>query len=228
MAAPTFVDDQETVWNTTTTPKTTPTRTTTTGDVVCVAGGSADGATPLSTPTGNSQTYALAQSIVIASYCTAYAWTYTETAGANYGVTGSRTGTAFMWGINAVRFSGSDGVGASSKTNVASGAPTLNITTTQANSAIVVMVFDWTATDGASRVWRTVNGAAATELSYFRNTTDWAAYVAYHPDAGAIGTYAVGLSAPGAQKYSIIAVEIKGTTGGAAAIPPPLVMATRW
>ena len=125
-------------------------------------------------------------------------------------VTSTRTGSSFNgFGLNVLTFRSSDGVGASSKDNVASGAPTLNLTTTQANSAIVVANGDWSATDGASRTWRT-NAGALTEKTYDFQSAQFTVYGGYHADAGAIATYAVGLSAPGAQKYSIAAVEVKG------------------
>jgi len=46
-------------------------------------------------------------------------------------------------------------------------------------------------------------------------------YVAYYPDAGTAGSKTVGLSAPTGQQYSIVAVEIKGTAGAAAASLAP-------
>jgi hypothetical protein len=98
---------------------------------------------------------------------------------------------------------------------LSSGAPSLSITTTQDNSAIVVANGDWNATDGASRTWRTA-GSSATENTYFRDSTRYTAYGAYHADAGTAGGKTVGLSAPGGQKYSIIAVEVKGTAAAAA------------
>ena len=231
MAAPTLIVDQETVWNTTTSPKNTANLTTQASDILCVVGGSENNATQLNTPTGNSLTYSLQQSILITDYATAYAWTTGNTGAATFAVNDTKVSGSGWWGINALQFRGSDGVGASSKANVSGAAPTLNITTTQDNSAIVVLVTDWNATDGTTRTWRSVNGSAATELSYFRDSATWTIYVGYHPDAGTAGSKTVGLSLPTNQKYSIIAVEIKGTAGGGVA-PPELVIPTpsrsRW
>lgn len=214
MAAPTFIASGATVFNTNTTPKTTANITTQASDVICVVGGTGDQATTLGTPTGNSLTYSLQQSVVVASYCTAYGWTTTDGTGATFGVSNTRAGNADLWGIHAIQFRGSTGVGASAKTNVSSGAPSLSITTTQDNSAIVIACLDWSATDGASRTWRSVNGSAATELTYFRDSSIYTVYIGYHPDAGTAGSKTVGLSAPAGQKYAIVAVEIKGTAGG--------------
>lgn len=218
MPAPTFVAEYEVAdWNTTTSPKTA-TATTAAGDILVVLGATEDSTATLGTPTGNSHTYTLRQSVVVTDYCTAYGWTTPATAGTGWTLSVARTGSG-RWGFTALRFSGSAGVGTSAKTNVSSGAPSLNITTTQANSALLVIVSDWNAVDGASRTWRTVNGTTPTagnglERTYFRNSIAMTAYVAYYPDVGAAGLKTVGLSAPAGQKYSIIAVEVLGTAGG--------------
>jgi hypothetical protein len=121
--------------------------------------------------------------------------------------------SGWWWGSEVKVWRSSDGVGASAKANVASGAPSLDLTTTQADSAICVYNNDWNAQDGTSRVWRT-NAGAFTESNYYRDASHHTAYSGSHANAGAIGTYATGLSAPTGQKYSIIALEIKGTAGG--------------
>ena len=220
---PTFVAEYEaSSWLNNTTPKTV-TPTTVVGDVLVVVGNTEDEAVTLTTPTGNSLTYTLQQSVTVTDFTATYLWTAPDnTGGTGWTLSVSRAGSALEFGFTVARFSGSDGVGASSKTNVTSGAPSLDITTQQDNSAIVVISGDWSAQDGASRTWRTVNGTTPTagngfELVYARSAITHAVYVAYYPDAGTAGTKTVGLSAPGSQKYAILAVEIKG----AAAPPPP-------
>ena len=104
-------------------------------------------------------------------------------------------------------------------TDDGSGAPTLNLTTTQANSAIVVANVDWTAVDGASRVWRTNAGMFKSRPIQFVSP-NYTVYGGYHADAGALGTYAVGLSAPSTQRYVIGAVEVKGSTRTTLSKPP--------
>lgn len=210
---PTFVAEYETAWNTTTSPKTASV-TTAVGDVVVLVGVSADNGAVLSTPTGGtSLTWTLQQSVTVASYCRVTLWTATATTAETFTCSVARTGdTAQFWGWNCLRYSGSAGIGASSKTNVSSGAPSLGLTTTGANSAIVIGNADWSASDGASRVWRTV-GAAATEQSYFRDASFYTVYVGRHVDSGTAGAKTVGLSDPSAQKYSIAAVEVLGTSG---------------
>lgn len=218
MAAPTFVAEYETAWNATTSPKTS-SATVATNDVLAIFGGTEEGnSTTLNTPTGGGLTYALKQSIVITQYCAAYMWS--TVAGSSQSYTLSDTSVAGLgwWGFNALRFTGSDGVGASTKTNVSGAAPSLAITTTQDNSAIAVVVLDWNAVDGASRVWRTGAGAF-TEQTYFFNSSHFTVYGGFHADAGSIGTKTVGLSGPAGQKYSIIALEILGSATPTPAAP---------
>jgi hypothetical protein len=221
---PTFVADYEaSTWLNNTSPKTV-TPTTAAGDILAVVGAGSNNVTTLATPTGNSLVYTLAQSIVVANFCATYGWTAPDPAGgAGWTLSDSETGsgTAF-WGFTALRFSGSDGVGASAKTNAAGGAPSLAITTLQDNSAIVVIVADFAAVDGATRTWRTVNGITPTlanglETTYTRDAAEYTVYVAYYSDAGAVGSNTVGLTVPSIQDYSIIAIEIKGAAGA----PPP-------
>lgn len=216
MAAPTFAGENESTWNSNSSPRTVST-TVGAGDVLVVVGASEDGSTTLGTPSGGSLTYSLAQSNVISSYSTTYAWTSTAASSSTFDVSITASGGG-QFGFNTLRFSGSDGIGASAKTNVASGAPSLDITTTQANSAIVVIVTDWNAGSGA-RTWRTVNSITPSsgnglEVSYAA-TGNYTIYAAYYSDAGSAGVKTVGLSAPTGQKYTIIAVEVLGTGSSA-------------
>jgi hypothetical protein len=221
MTAPTFIQEAEVVWNANTTPKTSASFSVQTGDVLVAyllcedaEGAPAwDGAI-----TGGSLTWAEPQQVQVSMYVYVLVATTTATSTTAMTVSFARSAgtTSRFYGGNVLTFRGSDGIGASSKTNVASGAPSLNLTTTAADSAIVVANGDWTAADGASRTWRTTAGAF-TEQSYFRDAARYVVYGGYHANVGAVGVKNVGLSAPAAQKYSIVAVEVKGT--GAAAGP---------
>lgn len=214
MAAPTFVAEYETSW-TGNSASLTQAITTAVGDTLVLVAAESNGGGTLGTPTDNGPglTWTLRQSVhVSTSWSDVYIWTATATTAATFNVTVAKTGGSPVWGFNVLRFSGTGGVGASSKTNVSSGAPSLSLTTTGANPAIVVINADWNAVDGASRTWRSVNGTP-TEVTYVRvsasTVTD---YAAYHPDAGTAGAKTVGLSAPAGQKYSIAAVEILAGT----------------
>jgi len=143
-------------------------------------------------------------------------WTASATSTASTTVRFARTGaTPQLFGGNVLVFRGSEGIGNSSRTN-ASGAPTLNITTSLSDSAVVVIAGDWAAVAGAE-TWR-ANAGAATPASYLNGDgATYAVHGAYHPTAGAAGAYAVGLTAPAGETYNIMAVEVKGTGGVPAA-----------
>lgn len=216
MGLPIFGTESETTWNDSTNTKTASVSVFDASDLLVVLSCTEDNAYPLGTPTGASLTYTSAQLVSVANYTRAQVWTAPSISTSSFSVSISESPTDIgWWGANVLKFSGTQGVGASSKTNVASGAPSLGLTTTQDNSAIAVIVGDWSAQDGTTRTWRTVNGITPTagnglEVTYFRDSSHYAVYVAYYTDAGAAGAKTVGLSAPGSQKYSIIAVEILG------------------
>lgn len=221
---PTFVTEYETDWSATTTPKTISV-TVSAGDTLAIFGMTGDGAFTLATPTGGGLTYTLQQSVVVSSFGTVYLWTAPAASGQTFTMSITESGGSALWAYNCLRFSGSAGIGASNKTNVTSGAPSLGLTTTGANSAIVVANVDWNAADGTSRTWRTAN-TAATEQTYFRDAANYTVYGAYHADSGAAGAKTVGLSAPTGQKYSIAAVEILGSSSTPAS--PPIYQTSQY
>jgi hypothetical protein len=116
-------------------------------------------------------------------------------------------GIRFGPGVYIFRHSG--GVGASNKNNASGAAPTVSLTTTKANSSIVMIVSDWNASDGSTRAYRSGAGTL-TEKDYYYLNNIYTVYTGYHANSGAVGTYSIGLTTPSAQKYSIVAVEIKG------------------
>lgn len=219
MAAPTFVQEAETAWDTTTTPKSSGDFTTSTGDVVVAASIVEDNIIGPPSQTGTNVTLTSQQEVLVTNYCDVEISAGVVSSGGTTSVSFARGANAGLFGGNALTFTGTDGIGASAKTNFISGAPSLDITTTQDNSAIVVAVGDWNAVDGSSRTWRTVNSITPSsgngyEVTYFRDSAHYTVYVAYYPDAGSAGTKTVGLSAPSGQKYSIVALEVKGTASG--------------
>ncbi len=209
-SSPTFVQETETTWNTNTSPRTTASFNVQAGDIL-VAYASAENSGVTMGISGGSLTWTLRQTTHVSidlNVPEVNVWT--ALADADKSMTVSFTGAGGgNFGGNVLTFRGSSGVGASAVVAVATGAPTLNLTTTKANSAIVVVNSDWNAVSGASRTYRTGAGAFS-ETTYSYIASNYTAYGGYHPNAGAIGTYAVGLSAPTGQKYGLIAIEIKG------------------
>lgn len=218
MPAPTFVAAYNVAsYTTTTTPKTVSV-TTQAGDRLVVYGGSPDSATTLSTPSGNSISFTQQQNFAAGSNCAAHLWTGTDaTGGSNWTLSCSSVGATLMWGFTCLVFRNSDGFGATAGTTNLTGGPSLDITTNQANSALVVFSDDWNALDGASRTWRTVNGITPSngnglELTYGFDSVNYTAYGGYYNDAGSTGSKTVGISAPVGQKYTIVAMEVLGST----------------
>lgn len=227
MAAPTFVAEYEAAWNNTTTPKTV-SATAAAGDVFIVAGGSENANTLVQTPTGGTSitwTQQEAQSggtgnqshcILFSAAPSAQSWTLSV----------ARSATANWWGFNALRFSGSSGIGAHISTNngTSSGLPTVNLTTTGANSAIVAIVANWNG-GTAEPTWGAINGYTPTvanggTVSFFGNTANYAISVAIYPDVGAAGSKTISQSAPTGQRYVIAAIEVLGSAGGSSSASP--------
>jgi hypothetical protein len=220
MVAPTFVSQGVSAWNTNTTPKTLSIAVTA-GDTVVIYGLTDNDLTTISTPSDGVNTFTLIQSIVITDFCWTGAWKMTASTSTTLTVSCTRGGTGGdHWGIGYYVHRNSGGVGASSKTNVNGGAPSLALTTGSANSAIINVVGDWNAIDGTStRVWRTINSitpssGAGTEGAFSFDTGLATFYSARWTDAGAAGSKTTGLSAPTGQKYTIIAIEILPSAGG--------------
>jgi hypothetical protein len=135
--------------------------------------------------------------------------------------------TDAWWGVVVWVYRASGGFGTVGAPAVGTTSNLVTLTTTGANSALVVASADWAAVDGTTRTRRTVNGSTGTEEAYSRDSVHWGTYVQRYDDTGSIGSVTAGYSAPTGQATATIAVEILGSSGGAPAIPPILVMQTR-
>lgn len=223
MAAPTFVAEYETAWNTGTTPKTVSV-TTAVGDVLVISSGVEANSTAIAAPTGGTPTYALQETLSPASFCALRAYTaLTGITAQTYTLSQTTDSGTTWWGFNCLRFSGSSGIGAAESGSGNGTAPSLAITATQDDSALVVFCYDWNAADGASRAWQAVNGTTPTagngfEVSYFRDGSHYTVYGAYYPNAGVAGAKTVGLTTP-SQKWVLSAIEVKGTASAATSLP---------
>jgi hypothetical protein len=164
----------------------------------------------------------LQQNYITDTYTGIEANTYTATTGENLTVTITSSHVARWFGGNVIRFSGSDGVGASAKAQAASGSPSVNITTTQANSAIVAICGDWNAVSGTQTFTMGGSSTGWTALTdYPGDASHYGVAIGYIGDAGAAGSKTIAMSAPTGQKWSLVVVEVKGTAGAAAASLSP-------
>jgi hypothetical protein len=219
--APTFVSATLSAWNASTTPKTA-SITTQAGDRLVVGVGCENNAgTGYTTPTGNSVTFG---AFTVAGGTGNFGEVGISTATDSVGGTAwtlsvGRGGATGEWGFVCYVFRGSDGFGTPAA-GTGSGGPSLALTTTQDNSAIVYVSTDWNAVDGASRTWRAINVTPTSgngmERQYYRNAAAYSAYSAYWSDTATAGAKTTGLSAPTGQAWAVAAVEVKGTAGAAA------------
>lgn len=211
---PSFISEFETVWNTTTSPKTTGNITTQVGDVLVVAAscefGNTDPAFNTPTNTGTAETWSLQQAIENTDgTSTAVAiWTTVCAVAQTMTVSLTRNAAAQEFGFNVLQFRGSDGVGASNKATAKDAAATVNVTTTQANSAIVGIVSDWEATS-ATVTWPAGLGTWTKQTTF--DDAAHSVHVAWLSDSGAIGSKTVDpVLANSLPDYSLIVVEVKG------------------
>lgn len=216
MASPTFVAAYLARTPVSTSPATASV-TTAVGDTLVCYGSTADQTCTLSTPTGGtSLTWTLQSSVVTVggtdcSNC--YMWTATATTAQTFtaSVASHNSGTAYWFGFFILRFSGVAGFGAVNATHItATGTPTLSLTTTGTNSAIVVGDVDFVPASGTP-AWLTNFGTFTQECDQYV-ASNMGQYGGYHANSGAPATKNVGMTAPTGQTYSIIALELLGQT----------------
>ncbi len=219
MAAPTFVAQYATAFNSSASPKTAMSAVSiSSGDVLVGVGAHEnEKGSALAITEDGASSWIVVQGNQLTDFCETRGWTYT--ASANESLTVTFIKSVDYFGGNVIRFSGSSGVGASAISSSTSGSPSVAITTTQDNSAIVVIVADWNAVSGTQTF--TSNGGAGSPTNLTGYAGDGAHYgvaIAYYPDAGTAGSKTVGMSAPAGQKWTIIAIEVKGSASGNASI----------
>jgi hypothetical protein len=212
MPAPTFISATSvTDYQASGTPKSV-SLTTQAGDLVVVYGGSEDSPYTLGTPSGNGISFTLHKSLINLNFSTAYIWSGVDnTGGVSWTLQIAQAGGAGVWGFTAVVFRAHGGAGASASGSIDGAFPSQAIST-GANSALVVFDSDWNASDGGTRVWRTINGTTPTagnglELDYSRNVSHYTIYGGYYPDVGTAGSKTVGFTDP-SQKYSLVVLEV--------------------
>ena len=226
MPSPTLIATYSSAYNSSASPKTVSV-TTQAGDFVVVYAGSENGANSFNTPTGNSISFTLNQSVNIDNtWADASIWSgFDTTGGSNWTLSVSRTAASQFYGFTCLVFRNCGGAGASNKTNFnesTAGTAQVSITTTRPSSSVVVFSADWNTTSANNRTWNTVNGITPTssngyETSFFYGSSTYIALGAYYPDAGAVGANNYGYSSTSTKKYSLVALEVLGTPSPIAA-----------
>lgn len=134
-------------------------------------------------------------------------------------VTVAGTATNSRHSIVVERWTGTlDATPAVNGTTTGSGAPSANITTEAAGSAVSWVSADALSGDPATRAYR----LSATEDGLWDGHvgSNGVFYFAYANNVGAVGTYAMGMTAPGGQTWALAGVEIQGASGITQAISP--------
>lgn len=213
------VSSLDSAWNNATTPKTISV-TVKTGDFIIVFGiveGQATTSSDTLLVTGGSLSWSTAVKTNVAAFCHISEQHATATSDATFNVSIAHTGNASLFfGANATVWRGSDGLGTPVTATNASGAPSLSVTTGAAESAIMAYVADFNAADDTTRVWRTINSITPTsgnglEITHQFLTAHYTLSGAVWDDAGVAGAKTTGQTTLATQKYSIVAIEIKGT-----------------
>lgn len=106
---------------------------------------------------------------------------------------------------------------ATNGTVVGSGAPSTTITTTGTSSAVSWLNGDWAANSPTGRVYDTTSGSPVEDGLHDKSGTgSYVGYYAYQNTASP-GSQTVGLTAPGGQTWSLLAVEVLDAGGGGGA-----------
>lgn len=217
MTAPTFVGSflAGAGWTNSTSPKATASIDRAAGDVLVAVAITEDTGFPnINVADNTGITWTLRQHVTTASRCEAFIWTAVAASAANTTISFSEASNMNgHWGARVFQFSGSDGVGVHNKGDAADTAPNVTLTGVTADSAIVMAVGDWEAGSVAGTTYRTADAGSFTETDAVAGTnlTVWAGYYA---NAGSAGNKAVGLTAPSAPDWSLVAAEVLGTAGG--------------
>lgn len=203
-ASPVLTDQFETAWDTTATPKTLA-HATAVGSAIfalCASGDTDSG--PLSPPSSSGPVWISKVSTAVTQHCPLYC--YSAVALDPQSTDFARTGGTAEFGGAVIAFAS----GASSGASAAGiDSQTITLSTTVANSGLLVMIGDWDAGDwGTTRSWITV-GSAPTELLYHRIATRYTIGVAWYPDVGAAGSKTVGLTGL-TGTWTALAIEVMG------------------
>lgn len=158
---------------------------------------------------GGSLTWTELAKVSVSEYTYVIVWTAVATSTTSFKVKVTRGGAVeARFVVEAQVWRKSSGIGAVNKTNVLSGAPSLNLTTEKNQSAVGMFIGDWTASTGTA-AYRTGPGTYTSKLDLLESGF-YRAYGGYYAEVATAGAQTVGMTAPAAQKYSIVAVEIKG------------------
>lgn len=125
------------------------------------------------------------------------------------------SGLTQMFGCVVTVWRNHGGVGATHASDNATGttAPSGTITTTEDNSAIVAIIADWTAANGARAYLIPTGVTPDVEDANYADASVYGLHAWHHVDAWAAGAKTIGMSAP-TQRWAMSAIEILPSAGG--------------
>jgi hypothetical protein len=196
------------VWNTTTTPKTASVTVTATDWLAVLIAGRSNATTfTVSGGTGLVWTQQTAISANASAPSTSI-YTCPPTSSQTFTISVAQSST-FAWGFIVLQLSGVLGIGAkTSVQDVVSGSEQTSLTTTVANSAILMMLND--RGTGAAPTYVTASAGAFTQPA---TVSAQGNYAGIYLNAGAVGAKTIGLSSPTGTASTISAVELTPIPG---------------
>lgn len=192
------------------------------GEVIVVKLATWDTANPMGVVSGGGQTYTTRVTAAPGGF-NGWARVVTAVISGSPGsmtVTGAGTAANSRHSMVVERWTGSlAGTPAVNSTVSGSGAPSANITTAAAASAVSWVSADVGSIDPATKAYR----LSATEDGLFdghvgANSVHYFAHAGSGAGVGAAGTYAMGMTAPGGQTWVLAGIEIQGASGVSQAI----------
>ena len=176
------------------------------GDLIVVVGGTEDAGYTINTPTATGLTFSLVTSTSGASNANTYLWRATAESNGSSVVMATVSGGGAK-GIGVFVYRGSSGLG-NNNTLIGSTAKTINLTRSQDNSAVVLVMVDWNAVNDVI-VTSVPSGGTQREVSY--SSGAHTVFVLDWGDQGLAGTTSYGITDhTGTVKMSGIVVEVKG------------------
>lgn len=199
-------------WQSTTTPRSTPSVSWLAGDLIIVIGGVGDEASTLAVPTATGLTFTQKAftNNPSGNFCDAWVWEATAAADGSSTINGSRTSGGSGWGLAVLVFRDSEGTGATAVNT--STTKTSSLTRGQDESAVVWCGFDWSASSATATFTPTVDNS----VHNAKEGSSYSVHIGAWTDEDAAGTTAYGVTSTSTGSYAKIALEVLGEEVAAA------------
>jgi len=183
------------------------------GDYLVIIATQVDNSQVMGTPSGGGLTYTLQESVSGINFNNGvYMWTAPVGTGSSFTCSLTSAGSV-DWGFAVYRFSGVTSLGGKNKgNNTTSSAPSISVTTTGTNSAVVLVFADF---DGSATAatYLTSGVGSFSEQTHVVDTSVGTTWGGWYPNVGAAGAKTVGMSAPN-QRWAMAAIELVPGIGG--------------